>query len=123
MSAFKDNTVYITMACKEYPIAMNLNALDTIQDKYGDLEALNDNLNGKENFKAIKFLLSVLIEEGSDGEIVLTEKEVGRLLQLHELEYIVGKIQECFNIAIYGQAVAPQLQEAEEPKNELTATA
>lgn len=126
MSAFRDSIVTITLADKEYPLLLNLLALDVIQDKYksiGDLfNTLNENETG-ENIKILTFLLSLLIEEGSNGQTILAPKDVARMIPVRETYYVMDKVKECFNVALAGvKAPAEQEEAGDEEKNAPTAT-
>lgn len=76
--------------------------MDEIQDKFGDLNNLSEIMSGKERFRAVRWVLTLLINEGAaEGENPLTEKEVGKMIHAGNMAYA----QECIykSIAI-GQA-------------------
>ncbi len=101
MSAFKDGRYPINLD-KERHLLFSLNAMDEIQDKFGDLNNLSEIMSGKERFRAVRWVLTLLINEGAaEGENPLTEKEVGKMIHAGNMAYA----QECIykSIAI-GQA-------------------
>ena len=76
--------------------------MDEIQDKFGDLGELDKVMGGKDRFKAVRWLLALLLNEGAaEGESPLTEREVGKMIHAGNMAYA----QECIykSIAI-GQA-------------------
>lgn len=101
MSAFKDGRYPIELD-KERHLLFSLNAMDEMQDKFGDLGELDKVMSGKDRFKAVRWLLTLLLNEGAaEGEAPLTEKEVGKMIHAGNVAYA----QECIykSIAI-GQA-------------------
>ena len=81
MSAIKDGRVSI-MLDKERHMLFDLNAIDAVQDKIGDIEKLTDYLNDKKNkFRNIRWFMTLLLNEGrGENEKALTEEQVGRLI-------------------------------------------
>ena len=80
----------------------SLNAMDEIQDKFGDLGELDKVMGGKDRFKAVRWLLALLLNEGAaEGESPLTEREVGKMIHAGNMAYA----QECiFKSIAIGQA-------------------
>lgn len=92
---------YIETKTAKYPLAFNINVIEVIQDKYGNLDKWTDAIEGiirNENgeiiakvtpqMKDIKFFIKEAINEGIDIENeqnnkkreFVTEKQVGRIL-------------------------------------------
>lgn len=87
----KNQTAKLTHEGKEYTIAFNLNVMEAIQEEYGTLDKwseLTDGEHGEPNFKALKFGICAMMNEGVDIENeengtdtpFFTEKQVGRLI-------------------------------------------
>ena len=69
------------MLDKERHLLFSLNAIDEMQDKFGGFDRLDTVLSGKDSIKNLRWLLTVLLNEGAaDGEEPLTEKQVGKLI-------------------------------------------
>lgn len=100
----KDVIRYIETENKKYPICMNLNVVEEIQEKYGTLEdwiQVIDNADGDmPRIKDLKVGLTIMINEAIDmendkkglNEPFLTEKQVGRVLSEIGLEKLVKVI-------------------------------
>lgn len=101
MSAFKDGRYPINLD-QERHLLFSLNAMDEIQDKFGDLGELDKIMGGKDRFKAVRWLLALLLNEGAaEGESPLTEREVGKMIHAGNMAYA----QECiFKSIAIGQA-------------------
>lgn len=112
MSAFKDGRYPIELD-KERHLLFSLNAMDEIQDKFGDLGNLSEIMSGKERFRAVRWILTLLINEGAaEGENPLTEKEVGKMIHAGNMAYA----QECIykSIAIGQRGTAERSDEDDE---------
>ena len=101
MGAFKDGRYPINLD-QERHLLFSLNAMDEIQDKFGDLGELDKVMGGKDRFKAVRWLLALLLNEGAaEGESPLTEREVGKMIHAGNMAYA----QECiFKSIAIGQA-------------------
>ena len=72
----KEQMVYINYKDKEYPMIFTLNCMETIQEKYGSMEAWMEELGKKDengekaepNIKLLKFGLGLMINEAIDIE-------------------------------------------------------
>ena len=94
MSAIKDGRYPINLNGKEYYLLFSLNALDALQDKYGGYDKLGEifDSNNKDIFKDLRWLLTMLINEGlEDDEPQLTEQRVGKLIHLSEIKTAIYK--------------------------------
>ncbi len=87
----KDFDGKIQLEGREYPIAFDLNVLETIQEKYGSMQAWSEMIepeDGEANVSALLFGFTEMINEGIDIENdkhntqipFLTKKQVGRIL-------------------------------------------
>lgn len=106
---------YIETKTANYPLAFNVNVIEIIQEKYGDLNKWSDAIEGiirdkKGNeigretprMKDIKFFIKEAINEGIDIENeekneqrnFITEKQVGRILTEIGQGSILDKIKE-----------------------------
>lgn len=120
MSAIKDGRYPITLNGKDYYLLFSLNALDALQDKYGGYDKLSDifNENNKDIFKDLRWLLTMLINEGlEDGEPELTEQKVGKLIHLGNIGMIKTAIYKSFAFGVNGGEEQP---ETEQPETEET---
>ena len=67
------------MLDKERHLLFSLNAIDEMQDKFGGFDRLDTVLSGKDSIKNLRWLLTVLLNEGAaDDEEPLTEKRNAR---------------------------------------------
>lgn len=118
MSAIKDGR-YPILLDKERHLLFSLNALDEMQDKFGGIDKLSEIVRGKDNLKNIRWLLTLLINEGADdGEEQLTEKQVGKLIHTGNLLNIQNDIFKSFSIGNNGVAEVEKDTEEEEPDDE-----
>ena len=86
-------------------LLFSLNALDALQDKYGGYDKLSDifNENNKDIFKDLRWLLTMLINEGlEDDEPELTEQKVGKLIHLGNIGMIKTAIYKSFAFGVNG---------------------
>lgn len=105
MSAIKDGRYPITLNGKDYYLLFSLNALDALQDKYGGYDKLSDIFNekNKDIFKDLRWLLTMLINEGlEDDEPELTEQKVGKLIHLGNIGMIKTAIYKSFAFGVNG---------------------
>lgn len=80
MSVIKDGR-YPVMLDRERHLLFSLNILDELQDKAGGYDKLDVFLSGKDLFKNLRWLLTLLINEGAEeNEEPLTEQQVGKLI-------------------------------------------
>lgn len=77
---------------KERKIAFDLNAIAELEDKYGDLDKAVDALN-KAKVKDIRFFLYAAMCSYED----LTEKEVGRIVNVENLNHVAEELVKIFN--------------------------
>lgn len=105
MSAIKDGRYPIELKGKTYHLLFSLNALDALQDKFGGYDKLGEifNANNKDVFKDLRWLLTLLINEGlEDDEPQLTEQSVGKLIHLGNIGVIQEAIYKSFAYGVNG---------------------
>lgn len=100
----------------------SLNVIDEMQDKFGSFDKLDEVLKGKDSIKNLRWLLTLLINEGADdGEEQLTEKAVGRMIHTGNFGEVKSAIFKAFAIGNNGTAEPPAAEEGdsddEEQKN------
>lgn len=78
---------------KERTMLFDLNALCELEEQYGTLDEALDGLK-KMSFKAIRKLLHACLVHEDES---LTEKEVGKLVNMDNMQDIASKITEAFN--------------------------
>lgn len=111
MSAIRDGR-YPIMLDKERHLLYDLNAIDAIQDRFGDLSKIGEAMSGKEGFKNLRFLLTVLLNEGeSDPANELTEREVGKLIHVGNLNAVKDAIFAAISVGNTGSAVPAEADE------------
>ena len=117
MSAIKDGRYKVELNGKAYYMLFSLNVLDEIQDRFGGYDKLDEALGeSKDMIKNIRWLFTILLNEGrEDGEPELTEKEVGRLIHVGNLNDIKGAI---FNAFAYGAAGDENTESADDEGDE-----
>lgn len=95
-SSFKDGKIAI-MLDKERHLLFSLNALDEMQERFGNIEELPNIMQGNDKFRNIRTLLTILLNEGAaDGEEPLTEKQVGRLIHTGNFTEVQNSIMKAF---------------------------
>lgn len=111
MSAIRDGR-YPIMLDKERHLLYDLNAIDMIQERFGDLTKIGEAMTGKEGFKNLRFLLTVLLNEGeSDPAAELTEREVGKLIHVGNLNAVKDAIFAAISVGNIGNAVPAEVDE------------
>ena len=69
------------MLDKERKLLFDLNVLDEVNDKFGGLEKLGEALQGKGGAKNMRWLMTLMLNEGKEeAEQPLSERQVGRLV-------------------------------------------
>lgn len=117
MSAIKDGRFPI-MLDKERHLLFSLNAIDAMQDKFGGFDKLDEMLSGKDSIKNLRWLLTVLLNEGAEaGEQELTEKEVGRLIHTGNFLEVKSAIFKAFSLGNTG-TTEPTARDEEDDEEE-----
>lgn len=118
MSAIKDGRFPITLD-KERHLLFSLNAIDEMQDKFGGFDRLDEVLSGKDSIKNLRWLLTVLLNEGAEeGEAELTEKEVGRMIHTGNFLEVKSSIFKAFSMGNNGTPEPPERGADEEDDEE-----
>ena len=114
MSAIKDGRFPIELD-KERHLLFSLNAIDEMQDKFGGFDRLDKVLSGKDSIKNLRWLLTVLLNEGAEeGEAELTEKQVGKLIHTGNFAEVKTAIFKAFSMGNNGTTEQPENEEDEE---------
>lgn len=108
----KEQMVYIDYKDKKYPMIFTLNCMETIQEKYGSMEAWMEELGKKDengekaepNIKLLKFGLGLMINEAIDIENedkeesekmpLVDDKTIGRIVTALGLSETNKKLSE-----------------------------
>ena len=108
MSAIKDGRFPIVLD-KERHLLFSLNAIDEMQDKFGGFDRLDTVLSGKDSIKNLRWLLTVLLNEGAeDDEEPLTEKQVGKLIHTGNFAEVKTAIFKAFSMGNNGTTEPPE---------------
>jgi hypothetical protein len=93
---------------KERHLCFDLNAFSELEEKYGDIETAMKAIEAK-SIKAFRaFLWAGLIHEDED----LTEKEVGKMISIDNIDVIVNALSVGLGTAL------PDAEKAKEVKND-----
>lgn len=118
MSAIKDGRFPIVLD-KERHLLFSLNAIDEMQDKFGGFDRLDTVLSGKDSIKNLRWLLTVLLNEGAeDDEEPLTEKQVGKLIHTGNFAEVKTAIFKAFSMATTGTPEPPE-QDGEDDEEDI----
>lgn len=116
MSAIKDGRLPIVLD-KERHLLFSLNVIDEMQDKFGGFDKLAEMLKGKDGIKNLRWLLTLLLNEGADdGEEQLTEKQVGKMIHTGNFNEVKTAIFKAFAMGNSGTTEPPQDDEDDEPE-------
>lgn len=119
MSAIKDGRLPIELNGREFHLLFSLNVIDEMQDHFGSFDKLNEVLSGKESIKNLRWLLTLLINEGAgDGEDPLTEKQVGHMIHTGNLGEVKDAIFRAFAMGNSGTAEPPDVEDEEDEDGE-----
>ena len=114
MSAIKDGRFPITLD-KERHLLFSLNVIDEMQDKFGGFDKLDKALSGKDSVKNIRWLLTLLLNEGAeDGDEELTEKQVGKLIHTGNFNEVKSSIFKAFSLGNNGTEEPPARDDEED---------
>ena len=118
MSAIKDGRFPITLD-KERHLLFSLNVIDEMQDTFGGFDKLDKALSGKASVKNLRWLLTLLLNEGADdGDEELTEKQVGKLIHTGNFADVKAAIFKSFSMGNNGTPEPPERDEEEEDDEE-----
>lgn len=117
MSAIKDGRLPITLD-KERHLLFSLNVIDEVQDRFGGFDRLDEALKGKDSIKNLRWLLTLLLNEGAaEDEAPLTEKEVGKLIHTGNFTEVKTAIFKAFAFGNSGTTEPPETAEDDEEGN------
>ena len=117
MSAIKDGRFPIVLD-KERHLLFSLNAIDEMQDKFGGFDRLDTVLSGKDSIKNLRWLLTVLLNEGAeDDEEPLTEKQVGKLIHTGNFAEVKTAIFKAFSMGNNGTPEPPEQDGADDEED------
>ena len=118
MSAIKDGRFPI-MLDKERHLLFSLNAIDEMQDKFGGFDRLDKVLSGRDSIKNLRWLLTVLLNEGAEeGEPELSEKQVGKLIHTGNFAEVKDAIFKAFSMGNNGTEEPPARDDEEDDEEE-----
>ena len=118
MSAIKDGRFPIQLD-KERHLLFSLNAIDEMQDKFGGFDRLDTVLSGKDSIKNIRWLLTVLLNEGAEeGEETLTERQVGKLIHTGNFNDVKNAIFKAFSMGNSGSPDPPEREEEDDEEED-----
>ena len=107
------------MLDKERHLLFSLNVIDEMQDKFGGFDRLDTVLSGKDSIKNLRWLLTVLLNEGAaDDEEPLTEKQVGKLIHTGNFADVKTAIFKAFSMGNTGSPEAPERDSDDEEEDE-----
>ena len=114
MGAIKDGRFPITLD-KERHLLFSLNVIDEMQDKFGGFDKLDKALSGKDSVKNLRWLLTLLLNEGAeDGDEELTEKQVGKLIHTGNFNEVKSSIFKAFSLGNNGTEEPPARDDEED---------
>ena len=103
MSAIRDGRYPVILGGVERHLLFDLNVLDEMQDKFGGFDMLTDILQGDHAMKNLKWLLTLLINEGrDDGEPEINERQAGRFIHVGNMKEITESVLKAFSIGNSG---------------------
>ena len=118
MSAIKDGRFPITLD-KERHLLFSLNAIDEMQDKFGGFDRLDKVLSGKDSIKNLRWLLTLLLNEGAgEEEEELTEKQVGKLIHTGNFLEVKAAIFKAFSLGNNGTEEPPARDDKEDDEED-----
>ena len=107
------------MLDKERHLLFSLNAIDEMQDKFGGFDRLDEVLSGRDSIKNLRWLLTVLLNEGAEeGEPELSEKQVGKLIHTGNFAEVKDAIFKAFSMGNNGAEEPPARDDEEDDEEE-----
>ncbi len=105
-----DKVNYLETKTEKYPLVFTLNVMESIQEKYGTIEAWSNLIQreGEPDIKALKFFITEAINEGLEIENektgekkkLITAKQAGRILTEVGLSGTANKIMTTISESI-----------------------
>ena len=100
----KNTVVYLETETKKYPLAFNLNVMETIQEHYGSLDEWGKVTqgDGEPKVKDLKYGVLAMVNEGIDmenekngtREPLLSSKQIGRIMTEVGIQTVVSAIRD-----------------------------
>lgn len=107
------------MLDRERHLLFSLNAIDEMQDRFGGFDKLDEVLSGKDSIKNLRWLLTLLLNEGADdGDEMLSEKQVGKLIHTGNFAEVKTAIFKAFSIGNTGDAEPPADEEDDDEEDD-----
>ena len=110
-----DKINYLETATEKFPLVFTLNVMESIQEKYGTIEAWSNLIqrDGEPDIKALKFFITEAINEGLEIEAektgekpkAITAKKAGRILTEIGLSGAASKIMATISDSVEMDAV------------------
>lgn len=117
MSAIKDGRLPITLD-RERHLLFSLNVIDEMQDRFGGFDNLGEVLSGKDSIKNLRWLLTLLINEGAgESEEPLTEYAVGRMIHTGNFNEVKTAIFRAFALGNSGDTDPLAVEDREEDED------
>ncbi|MFR1178843.1 MAG: hypothetical protein ACLSDH_02105 [Bacilli bacterium] len=118
-----DKINYLETTEEKFPMVFTLNVMESIQEKYGSVEAWSDLIqrDGEPDIKALKFFITESINEGIDIENEksgekskpITLKKAGRILTEIGLSGAANKIMKTISESVQTGEQAKNIQTTE----------
>lgn len=93
----------ITLGGKTYEIALDMNAICDLEERYGSVDGAMkvldgiDDLNKPGVMKNIRFLLCVMLRHSDEN---MTEREAGRLMRLDDMQHIMNALGDAMQASM-----------------------
>lgn len=123
MSAIKDGKTLVELNGRKYSLLFSLNALDEMQDRFGGYDKLDKafDKNNPDMIKDLRWLLTLIINEGlEDDEQMFTEKQIGKMIHLGNLNQIKNAIFNAFAYSVNGEELKEGAESETKEENEET---
>lgn len=91
----------------EREVVLSLNAMAELEDKYGSIDSAFEKIK-KGSIATIRFLLWCVLVP--DGDTDLTEREVGRLIKLDNIQEIMTSVMDALEDQMPPSADSPNQQ-------------
>jgi hypothetical protein len=124
MSAIKDGRFEVEIGGEKYKLLFSLNVLDEMQDKFGGYDKLGEAFNSSNPnmIKDLRWLLTELINEGlEEDKQTFTEKQIGKMIHIGNLQQIKDAIFSAFVYSANGGEEDEQQGENEDTEGNMTA--
>lgn len=105
-----DSKVTLSLGGKEYTLAFNFNVICELEEHYGSFDKAGEALDGGK-MKDVRFLLFAILKQKNK---LLTEHEVGELIDLQSM----GEVMEKLGEAMAASAPKEQAEKKEQSPQE-----